>query len=170
MTDLIQRIFSRRLAALLLAGCALPFGAIAQSPAAAPTVACPAANELKAPQLYGLWLATFAEPSARLPARATMLLEKHAEFSESLAGLVGRDFGVAPMPVGMAAKAQLAGDIEDGMLLLDESSDGVSITGTWNGEVVAGSCGKAFRGVWKDTSTGASANASDIAFTLTRLP
>ena len=108
-----------------------------------------------------------------MPARATLQLERHAEFSDSLAGIVNRDFGNAAALLaiaGHAPKAALAGDLDEGMLLLDESSDGISITGTWNGEIVAGSCGKAFKGVWKDTSRSASPDAVDIPFTLTRLP
>lgn len=128
---------------------------------------------MKAEQLYGLWAVRFTAPPAGLPARATMLLERHAEFTESLAGVVSRDLGAAAGSkaiAGHAAKAVLAGDLEDGMLLLDESSDNVSITGTWNGEMVEGSCGKVFQGTWKDTSRSAPANAPDVPFTLTRRP
>lgn len=134
---------------------------------------CPHATEMKAAQLHGLWAVRFDNPPAGLPARATMLLERHAEFAESLAGIVSRDLGAAAgsKPIaGHAAKAALAGDLEGGMLLLDESSDNVSITGTWNGEMVEGSCGKAFKGTWKDTSSSAPDNAPDVPFTLTRLP
>jgi hypothetical protein len=93
--------------------------------------------------------------------------------SESLAGVVLREL---PRTAGKAVpgvhanKAELAGDLDGGLLLLDESSDNVSITGTWNGEMVEGSCGKIFRGTWKDTSASAPANAPDVAFTLTRKP
>jgi hypothetical protein len=128
---------------------------------------------MKAAQLYGLWAVRFTNPPAGLPVRATLLLERHAEFAESLAGVVSRDLGTAAGSkaiAGHAAKAALAGDLEGGMLLLDESSDNVSITGTWNGEMVEGSCGKAFKGSWKDTSSSAPDNAPDVPFTLTRLP
>ena len=159
-----------RTAPLLVALCALSAGVSAQTKA---DTACPPAAQMKAAQLHGLWAARFANPPAGLPARATMLLERHAEFSESLAGVVSRDLGSAGGSraiAGHAAKAVLAGDLEGGMLLLDESSDNVSITGTWNGEMVEGSCGKVFQGTWKDTSSSAPDNAPDIAFTLTRLP
>lgn len=102
-----------------------------------------------------------------------MLLERHAEFSESLAGIVSRELGAAEGTqaiAGHASKALLAGDLDEGMLLLDESSDRVSITGTWNGEMVAGSCGKVYQGSWKDTSRSAPDNAPDVPFTLTKLP
>ena len=104
-----------------------------------------------------------------------MVLERHAEFTESLAGTVSRELGAkagakAGAPAAHAAKAALAGDLEESMLLLDESSDNISITGTWNGEMVEGSCGKVFQGTWKDTSPSAPDDAPDVPFTLTKLP
>lgn len=128
---------------------------------------------MKAAQLHGLWAVRFSKPPAGLPERAMMLLERHAEFSESLAGIVSRDLGAAEGSkaiAGHASKALLAGDLDEGLLLLDESSDKVSITGTWNGEMVEGSCGKVFQGTWKDTSRSAPDNAPDVPFTLTKLP
>ena len=132
---------------------------------------------MKAEQLFGTWSVRFAGPPAGLPSTATMRLERHAEFSDSLAGVVLREFprtgenrGPKAVPGAHAKKAQLAGDLDGGLLLLDESSDNVSITGTWNGEMVEGSCGKIFRGTWKDTSANAPANVPDLPFTLTRKP
>lgn len=128
---------------------------------------------MKAEQLYGRWAVRFTHPPAGLPERATLLLQRHAEFSESLAGTVSRDLGHAagtPAIAGHSAQAALAGDLDEGMLLLDESSDKISITGTWNGEMQPGSCGKVYRGHWKDTSPSAAPDAADVPFTLTRLP
>lgn len=142
------------------------------APAAAPSD-CPPPKDIKAAQLYGLWTVRFMNPPDSLPVTATLLLEQHAEFSDSLAGIVGRDLGAASGSQKIsahAAKAALAGDLEEGFLLLDESSDNVSITGTWNGEVVADSCGKVIRGNWKDTSSSASADAQDVPFVMRRLP
>ena len=143
------------------------------APSAVAPTACPTAKTMKAVQLHGLWKVVFVKSPGGLPAKATMLLERHAEFSESLAGIVSRDLGTASGSAaiaGHAAKAFLAGDLEDGVLLLDESSDNLSITGTWNGEFVKDSCGKVFRGTWKDTSSSAPDNVPDVPFTLTRLP
>ena len=131
------------------------------------------ASQMKAEQLFGAWTVRFASPPAGLPATAMMRLERHEEFADSLAGVVLRQLPHASgkaAPGAHAATAQLAGDLEGGLLLLDESSDNVSITGTWNGEMVEGSCGKIFRGTWKDTSANAPANAPDIPFTLTKKP
>jgi hypothetical protein len=134
---------------------------------------CPPVQQMKAPQLYGLWAVRFTNPPACLPNTATMLLERHAEFSDSLAGTVSRDFGVLPgaaKAVRRITTAALAGDLEEGILILDESSNNINITGTWNGEMVAGSCGKEFRGNWKDTSSSAPTDAPDVPFTLRKLP
>ena len=43
---------------------------------------------MKAEQLYGRWAVRFDHPPAGLPEQATMQLQRHAEFSESLAGTV----------------------------------------------------------------------------------
>ena len=134
---------------------------------------CVAAQNMKAGQLHGRWAAQFTNPPAGLPTRATLLLQRHAEFTESLAGSVNRDMGKnagAPTAAGHSARAALAGDLDEGMLLLDESSDNISITGTWNGEMKLGSCGQVYQGFWKDTSHSAALDAPDVAFILTRLP
>ena len=149
------------------------------------TTSCPPVQTMKAEQLFGLWDVRFTDPPAGLPPKATLLLERHAEFSDSLAGTVRRDFGTtggaakgsakglangSVKPAGHAEQAALAGDLEAGMLLLDESSDNVSITGTWDGEMVKGSCGKAFKGVWKDLSSSAKEDAPDVPFMMRKLP
>lgn len=143
------------------------------TPIAGVSTNCPTAQTMKAAQLHGRWKAVFVQPPGGLPASATLQLERHAEFSDSLAGTVSRRLGAAggsTAVAGHAAKAFLAGDLEGGTLLLDESSDNLSITGTWNGEMVANACGKIFKGTWKDTSRSAPDNAPDVPFTLTRLP
>jgi len=125
---------------------------------------------MQAAQLYGQWAVLFTNPPAGLPALATLQLTRHAEFSESLAGTVSRaPVGTAGM-LALHGQAALAGDLDEGMLLLDESSDKVSITGTWNGEMRPGSCGQVYEGHWKDTSASAAPGAPDVAFTLTKLP
>ncbi|MFI5447680.1 hypothetical protein [Polaromonas sp. UC242_47] len=170
---------STRIALFFIAACALSTWATAQNnpkkstPAGTNNVACPSAAQLKPVQLYGAWRVHFSQPPAGLPADATMQLERHAEFSESLAGSVSRELGAAAgnrAVAGHAPRAQLAGDLEDGFLTLDESSNGISITGTWNGEMVEGSCGKKFKGTWKDTSSSAPPDAADVPFTLERNP
>jgi hypothetical protein len=126
---------------------------------------------MKAELLFGNWSAQFTNPPDGLPTQARLRLQRHAEFADSLAGTVSRDLPArAAKADGHAPTAALAGDLEEGLLLLDESSDRISITGTWNGEMVAGSCGTAFKGVWKDTSRSAPPDAPEVPFSLTRLP
>ena len=138
--------------------------------AAAPAAPCPAAKQVLAPQMYGQWLAVFDKPPRGLPVQALVLLEKHAEFSDSLAGMVQRDLRSAPggRVAGHASRAQLAGDIEAGTLLLDESSNGINLTASWDGQIVEGSCGRTIQGVWKDLSNEALPDAPDVPFVLTR--
>lgn len=132
---------------------------------------CPQPSDLRAEHLFGHWTAHFSNPPPGLPAKATVLLERHAEFSDSLAGTVGRELAAPTgMPLAHVASAALAGDFEDGVLVLDESSDRISITGTWNAEMVQGSCGREFVGHWKDTSKTARDDAPELPFRLTRQP
>lgn len=131
--------------------------------------ACLTATQLSAPHIYGEWRVRFNPAPNGLPAAAVMRLEKHAEFSESVAGSVTRELGAARTG-GHAPRAQLAGDLENGFLTLDESSNGISITGTWNGEMVKESCGKKFTGLWKDTSDKAPPDTPEVPFTLEKVP
>jgi len=151
-----------------MAVCAYATGANAQN---SQKTACLPAQSMKAVQLHGMWEVRFSPPPAGLPERATLLLKRHAEFSESLAGSVSRNMsgaaGTAAM-TGHSAQAALAGDLDEGMLLLDESSDNLSITGTWNGEMQPGSCGKVYQGVWTDTSKSAAPDVAGVPFTLTK--
>ena len=138
--------------------------------AVAPLVApCPAAKQVLAPQLYGQWLAVFEKPPRGLPVQALVQLERHAEFSDSLAGMVQRDLRAAPggKVAGHATRAQLAGDLEAGTLLLDESSNGINLTASWDGQIVEGSCGHTIKGLWKDLSNEAPPDAPDVPFVLT---
>ena len=159
---------SKSIAIILIASCACINCARAQNDGKNEAkTACAAVKTIKAPQLYGIWQVSFTNPPAGLPAKALMLLEKHEEFSDSLAGIVSRDPVTAS---GHAAKAALAGDVEDGFVILDESSNNISISGTWNGQLVEASCGREVKGVWKDTSASASPDAPEVAFTMVKRP
>jgi hypothetical protein len=160
---------SFRLTLFLIAACAGTACANGQNSL---KVGCLPAQQMKAEQLFGLWAVRFSPAPAGLPERATMRLQRHAEFSESLAGTVSRALGSAAptATAGHAAQAALAGDLDEGLLLLDESSDNVTITATWNGEMQPNSCGQVYQGRWRDTSPSAAPDAADVSFTLTRLP
>ena len=114
----------RFLVAGLALACAAAFGA-----------GCPPADEVSAAQMLGEWRAEFED---RGPG-ATLLLQAHPEFAGNFRGSVNRD----------GERRQLAGDIDEGDLTLEESADGVHIAAIWVGEVVEGSCGREVRGAWK---------------------
>ena len=137
--------------------------------------ACTAAKDIRAPQMYGLWQVTFTNPPRGLPASATLMLEKHEEFGDSVQGVVTRTLtakssgnAIGNIKDGHAGRAAIAGDVEDGFVILDESSNNISISGTWNGQIVEGSCGREITGLWKDTSASAPADAPDVPFRLRR--
>jgi len=123
-----------------LAACALavsaglPGTAAAQSTTPAP---CPGSMDVGQAHMLGLWRAEFEEG---LPG-ATLLLEKHPRYADSLSGAINRN----------GERAQVAGDVEDGGLVLEESRDGQRIAATWIGDFVEGACGREVRGTWQAT-------------------
>lgn len=113
------------LAGLLLAGATV--GAGAQP--------CPRPADVTQAHLLGLWHAEFEG----LPQGATLLLERHPEYAQSLRGGINRN----------GERGLVAADIEDGALTLEESADGRRIDAAWIGDVVEGSCGREIRGSWQ---------------------
>jgi hypothetical protein len=122
---------------LLLALCLAAGSAFAQA-------ACPAnGRELPVGALYGQWEARIEGE----PGIARVQLAKHPEY-EGVRGTITREGATKPPSV-----AQLAGDIDDeGLLNIDESLDGRAISGNWLGELQPGSCGKEFKGTWRNAS------------------
>ena len=113
----------KRLLAMALVACAS--SAQAQQPP------CAEARDVEPAQLVGLWRADVeGDPPS------TLLLEPHPRYRGSLSGEINRD----------GARSRLAADLDDGELTLEESADGVRISATWLGDVVAGSCGRESRG------------------------
>lgn len=96
---------------------------------------CPRSSEVAQSHLLGLWRAEFEG----LSQGATLPLERHPNYTQSVSGAVNRD----------GARGRVAGDVEDGEFTLEESSDGVRISATWTGDVVDGSCGREIRGTWQ---------------------
>jgi hypothetical protein len=122
--------------ALLLAfGQVVCLAAYAQPAAQSHSDACPKAAEITHRELLGVWRAEFEG----LAQGATLLLEPHNEFAESVRGAINRN----------GARALLAGDIEGGEFTLEESVNGINISATWLGDIVEGTCGKEIRGTWQ---------------------
>ncbi|MET3495506.1 hypothetical protein [Variovorax boronicumulans] len=128
--------FCAALMALVLGGCAAPQGG---------TPGCPAdARELPLPSLYGRWEARFDG----LPAVSVVQLGKHPDYA-GVRGTITRNAGGGAKPT----VAQLAGDVDDeGALSIDESQDGRAISGNWAGTLQPRSCGREFRGTWRNAA------------------
>lgn len=97
--------------------------------------ACPTPQEMTAQHLFGQWRAELEGGES-----AALTLHKNPELTQSVAGVVQRG----------SVRAQLAGDVDDGEFLVEESQDGKRISAVWSGKVVEGSCGKEIRGTWSD--------------------
>lgn len=130
-------------ATFLIAACAGCTGVPGQNGAQADGGAAPtrksadcahAPSTVAVDTLYGRWRVRIdGQPDA------TAELGPHPDY----AGVRGR----LARPAGAA---QLAGDIDDeGMLALDESEDGRTISATWTLAVQPDSCGKEFKGTWQ---------------------
>jgi len=148
------RVTLRRslVAIVFIAAQAIPMRLAAQS-ASEPTpgkTACPDAADIVPAHLWGLWRVRFDDA-----AEATVLFERHPEFAGSVRGAINRD----------SVQSVLAGDVEDGELLLDESDDGRRISAVWVGHASPQSCGKAFAGTWRRSSDNA-----QRSFVLRKLP
>lgn len=120
------------LRAVVAAAALLACSALAQQSA------CPAATEVTSLHLYGLWAARIDQAGAA-PRQATVLFERSRDYIDGLAGAISRD----------GSKSLVAGDVDDGVFTLEESADGRTIDGIWQGRVVEGSCGKLITGQWR---------------------
>ena len=110
----------------------------AQTPAQAPAATCLQPAEVTQQHLLGLWRAQFDG----LGQGATLLLEPHPELRDSVRGAINRH----------GERAVVAGDVEQGEFTLEESENGINISATWVGDVVAGSCGHEIRGTWQSAA------------------
>lgn len=100
--------------------------------------------------LYGTWQARFDDaPPALAP--AVVVLGKHPDY-DGVRGTITRN-GARVGENNRQSIAQLAGDIDaDGQLAIDESQDARNISGVWLGTLQPGSCGREFRGTWRNAT------------------
>ena len=133
------------IATLFIAACALSTCANAQNSVNPPS-ACPAAEALGNAHLYGQWQAQIDGE----PGLASVQFLKDPDQDDSLVGSINRALPADPKaPKAATPKpALLAGDVQDGEFNLEESDDGVRISATWSGQLVAASCGKEIKGIW----------------------
>jgi len=120
----------------LLAAAALggPAGAQTGPLPAAPDSACPAPESVTHLHLYGLWQAS----GEGWPGQATLWLERSEQHAHGVSGEVQRADG----------RALVAGDVDEGEFMLEESTDGQAISATWTGKVSENACGKEIQGTW----------------------
>ena len=91
---------------------------------------------MERPHLLGRWQATVAKQ----PGPIVLELAPHPEWEGSAKGRILRP-GYSSIAVG---------DVHQGRFTLEESRDGSSVSGAWEGEVVQGSCARQIRGIWSD--------------------
>ncbi len=103
--------------------------------------ACPNALEMDQQHLQGVWRAEMAGAAASADA-VLLHLGQHPELAGSVRGTVQRG----------ATLGQITGDVHQGELTLEESSDGKRISATWIGDVTDGRCGQEIRGTWHSAS------------------
>lgn len=129
----MMRVISCLLALLAAAAVARAqtHGAGTSPSAASGSAVCVAPKDLQALHLYGLWRAEFDDGE-----RSSVLFERHPEHADSLRGAVNRQ----------GVQSRLAGDVDEGELLLDESDDGQRISAVWVAQALPATCGREFRG------------------------
>ena len=115
--------------------------------------ACPRSADMTHQHLQGLWNAQLDGGAAT---GALLRLGPHPELGASVRGTVQR----------ANATAQVTGDVHEGELTLEESTDGQRISATWLGTVVEGSCAREIRGTWSPASTDTTATPPTTPFVL----
>lgn len=88
-----------------------------------------------APDLYGTWTIDLPERQEH----GTMVLSAHPDYPGSLRAHLNY----------AGVRALGSGDVEDGILNLDESRDGKNISGYWDGALDTATCGATIRGTWE---------------------
>lgn len=121
--------------------------------------ACPGPDAVRPVHLYGEWSLEWW-PDASLPARTGRVrFERHPDFEGNVRGQVWWRTEAAP--------ALLAGDVTEGELLLDESTDGQRIDAVWVG--VPLDCARRFEGT-RRAAEGAPSNPPVLRFRLQKTP
>ena len=109
-----------------------------------PTPAPCANAPLKFNDLLGQWQVQWPNDLAGEPGHARLVFASNPEFADSLLGLL--DVG--------SKRHEMAGDLEEDLLTLEESSDGKSISANWSLRATPERCGKELTGTWVRASDG----------------
>lgn len=125
---------------------------------------CETPGFLEPARLSGLWQLTLW-PENGSPAQpastGAVLFERHPDYEGSVRGRLKRS------DTGNDREAVLSGDVVDGEVNFDESSDGVKLDAVWTGEPAA--CGQELRGT-RRPSDGRPADAPVLNFLLKKSP
>lgn len=93
--------------------------------------------------LYGQWqlsLAPIDGDEQALQPQGAVVFERHPEYAGSVRGRLQRRVN------DLDVQAHVAGDVEDGEFVLDESADGVRIDAVWVGALPPQGCHQEIRG------------------------
>ena len=126
-----MKLLNAKNALLCLAACTVLTGANAQT-TATPVATCAADEPMTDKQLQGEWNGSIEGQSGTI----RLVLSPHPEWEGTVKGKVNRPGSSYPM----------VGDVNDNTVTLEESADGLRITGTWLGSVTEGSCAREIRG------------------------
>ena len=159
-------VLSTLLAGMAVGAAWAQSSAAAASPAAPATstahAACPAPQALEAADLVGDWTVSWQShrmdapaaatnpastnlppttsiaPSGPPPANGQIQFQRNPDYPESLVGVMFQG----------QVKHLLAGDVDEGLLTLEESTDGQHISANWVGHFQARDCGRSVSGNW----------------------
>lgn len=141
--SMLSRLLHTIIAAFFIANCAASARAESplkpESPTTAKAPACAPSKALTSTDLHGSWQVTW---EAGPPATEWLRLRPNPEFADSVIGETQRG----------GTRLQLAGDIDDDQLTLEESGDGKTITATWVAPLAQTAtppaCTLALQGLW----------------------
>ena len=125
------RVPQRLRTLFFIAACALVSSAQAQNHSQN-AADCTAPWDMSAQQLQGEWTATVGGQTDA----ARLQLGPHPEWKGTVKGTVERD----------GTHHAMVGDVNNGAVTLEESANGINISGTWLGEVSDDSCAREIRG------------------------
>ena len=125
-----------------LATPAVPAAAPASTAASAPAEVqvCLQPGPYGQQHMLGEWFITLNPAAEELSPALPLQLAAHPEYAGSLRGTLLRQ----------GRQVQVAGEMRDARIGMEESVDGTRTSGLWRGDVVPGSCGELIEGDWLD--------------------
>jgi hypothetical protein len=146
-----MRYMKYRLAISLIASYAMWITATAQNEPknnAKPAANCLQAQDLVNTDLFGTWTLELQSDS-NPPSITRLTLERNPEYAESLAGNYMQG----------TVRHEVFGDVDNGILDLEESNNGKDIIAIWKGRVISSGCNPAMTGTRRVISATATAQA-----------